>query len=343
MNRHRKLITLDEFIFQNEKDFAYASGELSGLLRDIGLAAKIVNREVNKSGLVTDIQGSIGSENSSGEDQKKLDVYANEQFLAALRVSGQCCGIASEELENFIPVETYESQNPKYVVNLDPLDGSSNIDVNVSIGTIFSIYRRVSLSGVCTAEDFLQIGREQVAAGYIIYGSSTMMVYTTGKGVNGFTLEPSIGEFCLSHPNIRMSETGKIYSVNQGNFLKFPEPIRRYIDYCTAEDKPTGRPYSFRYIGSMVADFHRNMIQGGIYMYPPVAPSNKGKLRLLFECNPLAFIAEQCGGRASNGEVDIMDLQPTELHQRTPIYIGSTEMVNKVEEMLRQAKEKATV
>ncbi len=338
MISNRKVITLDEFIFQREKDFAYASGELSGLLRDIGLAAKIVNREVNKAGLVTDIQGSMNAMNSTGDDQKKLDVFANEQFLAALRVSGQCCGVASEELDNYIPIENLESQSPKYIVNLDPLDGSSNIDVNVSIGTIFSIYRRVSLSGACTKEDFLQSGREQVAAGYVIYGSSTMLVYTTGNGVNGFTLDPSIGEFCLSHPGIRIPEKGKVYSVNQGNFLKFPEPVRRYIDYCTAEDKATGRPYSFRYIGSMVADFHRNMIQGGIYMYPPVAPSAKGKLRLLFECNPLAFIVEQCGGRASDGEKNILDIEPTELHQRVPIYIGSTDMVKKVEEMLKASK-----
>ncbi len=336
MNNYRKLITLDEFIFQREKDFPYSSGELSGLLRDIGLAAKIVNREVNKAGLVTDILGSAGTSNKTGDDQKKLDVFANDQFLSALKVSGECCGIASEESDDIIPFE--EHQNAKYVVNLDPLDGSSNIDVNVSIGTIFSIFRRVSLSGRCTPEDFLQKGTQQVAAGYVIYGSSTMMVFTTGKGVNGFTLDPSVGEFFLSHPDIHFPEKGKVYSVNQGNYIKFPEPIRRYIDWCTTEDKATGRPYSFRYIGSMVADFHRNMIQGGIYMYPPVAPSNKGKLRLLFECNPLAFIAEQAGGKASNGEISILEVEPTELHHRVPIYVGSGEMVDKAEEMLRKAK-----
>lgn len=335
MDNYRKLITLDEFIFQREKDFPFASGELSGLLRDIGLAGKIVNREVNKAGLVTDILGSTGAHNATGDDQKNLDVFANEQFHSALKVSGECCGIASEENEDFMPIE---SAGAKYIINLDPLDGSSNIDVNVSIGTIFSIYRRISLGGQCTLEDFLQKGTQQVAAGYIIYGSSTMMVYTTGNGVNGFTLDPSVGEFFLSHPNIRIPEKGKVYSVNQGNFLKFPEPIRRYIDYCTSEDKATGRPYSFRYIGSMVADFHRNMIHGGIYMYPPVAPSNKGKLRLLFECNPLSFIAEQAGGKSSNGESPIMELEPTELHQRTPIFIGSTDMVDKVEEMIRRSK-----
>ena len=336
MNNYRKLITLDEFIFQKEKDFPYSSGELSGLLRDIGLASKIVNREVNKAGLVTDILGSAGTHNSTGDDQKKLDVFAHEQFLSALKVSGECCGISSEEGDEIIPFT--EHQNAKYIVNLDPLDGSSNIDVNVSIGTIFSIYRRVSLSGSCTHEDFFQKGTAQVAAGYVIYGSSTMLVFTTGNGVNGFTLDPSVGEFFLSHPNIKIPGNGKVYSVNQGNYIKFPEAIRRYIDWCTTEDKATGRPYSFRYIGSMVADFHRNMIQGGIYMYPPTAPNYKGKLRLLFECNPLAFIAEQAGGRASNGEMNIMEIEPTELHQRVPIYIGSTEMVDKAEEMLRKAK-----
>jgi fructose-1,6-bisphosphatase I len=294
-----------------------------------------VNREVNKAGLVTDILGSTGNNNSTGDEQKNLDVFANDQFLSALKVSGECCGIASEESEDFIP---FNMPNAKYIINLDPLDGSSNIDVNVSIGTIFSIYRRVSLTGQCTMEDFLQKGTSQIAAGYIIYGSSTMMVYTTGNGVNGFTLDPSVGEFFLSHPNIRIPQKGKVYSVNQGNFLKFQEPIRRYIDYCTAEDKPTGRPYSFRYIGSMVADFHRNMIHGGIYMYPAVAPSNKGKLRLLFECNPLAFISEQAGGKASTGSIPIMELEATELHQRTPIFIGSTDMVDKVEEMIRKSK-----
>lgn len=339
MDHRRKVITLDEFIFQKEKDFLYASGELSGLLRDIGLAAKIVNREVNKAGLV-DILGTTGFNNTTGDEVKKLDIFANEQFLSSLKVSGECCGIGSEENDEFIPINFHGSKNVKYIVNLDPLDGSSNIDVNVTIGTIFSIYRRVSLSGPCTMEDFLQKGTQQVAAGYIIYGSSTMMVYTTGNGVNGFTLDPSIGEFCLSHPNIKIPAKGNLYSVNQGNFLKFPEPVRRYIDYCTDEDKATNRPYSFRYIGSMVADFHRNMIKGGIYMYPSTIGSPKGKLRLLFECNPLAFIAEQAGGKASDGQMPIMEIEPSELHQRTPIFIGSTEMVNKVEEMIALSRTK---
>ena len=335
MDLKRKVIILDEFIFQHEKDFAFASGELSGLLRDIAFAAKIVNREVNKAGLV-DILGTTGNSNSTGDEVKKLDEYANEQFVSALRVSGQCCGVASEELEDFIAFEG--SQGAKYVVCFDPLDGSSNIDVNVTIGTIFSIYRRVSLSGDITLEDFTQKGTEQVAAGYIIYGSSTMLVYTTGSGVNGFTLDPSIGEFCLSHPDFKIPSTGKVYSVNQGNFLKFPEPVRRYIDYCTAEDKPTNRPYSFRYVGSLVADFHRNLIQGGIYMYPPTTSSPNGKLRLVYECNPLALIIEQAGGKASNGEQRIMEIQADKLHYRVPLFIGSTEMVNKVEDMILKAK-----
>lgn len=335
MDLKRKVIILDEFIFQHEKDFAFASGELSGLLRDIAFAAKIVNREVNKAGLV-DILGTTGNSNSTGDEVKKLDEYANEQFVSALRVSGQCCGVASEELEDFIAFDN--SQGAKYIVAFDPLDGSSNIDVNVTIGTIFSIYRRVSLSGTCIAEDFLQKGTEQVAAGYVIYGSSTMLVYTTGSGVNGFTLDPSIGEFCLSHPDFKIPATGKVYSVNQGNFLKFPEPVRRYIDYCTSEDKATNRPYSFRYVGSLVADFHRNLIQGGIYMYPPTTSSPNGKLRLIYECNPLSFIIEQAGGKSSNGEMRIMEVQPEKLHHKVPLFIGSTEMVNKVEDMIAKAK-----
>jgi len=290
---------------------------------------------VNKAGLV-DILGTTGSSNSTGDEVKKLDEYANEQFVSALRVSGQCCGVASEELEDFIAFEN--SQSAKYVVAFDPLDGSSNIDVNVTIGTIFSIYRRISLSGPCTLNDFLQKGTEQVAAGYIIYGSSTMLVYTTGSGVNGFTLDPSIGEFCLSHPDFKIPQAGKVYSVNQGNFLKFPEPVRRYIDYCTAEDKSTNRPYSFRYVGSLVADFHRNLIQGGIYMYPPTTSSPNGKLRLIYECNPLAFVIEQAGGKATDGAKRIMEVQPEKLHHKVPLFIGSAEMVDKVDDMIAKAR-----
>jgi fructose-1,6-bisphosphatase I len=334
MKSLRKVITLDEFIFQNEKDFPFATGELSGLLRDIGFAAKIVNREVNKAGLV-DILGTTGINNTTGDEVKKLDMFANEQFISALQVSGECCGMASEENDDFVPITTEDSRNAKYVVTLDPLDGSSNIDVNVAIGTIFSIYRRQSFFGPCRLEDFLQRGSRQVAAGYIIYGSSTMMVYTTGNGVNGFTLDPSIGEFCLSHPNIKSPEKGKIYSVNQGNFLKFEQPVKEYITYCQSEDKLSNRPYSLRYIGSLVGDIHRNLMYGGIFMYPATRSAMQGKLRLLYECFPMAFIVEQSGGKAIDGTRRILDIDPIELHQRSPVFMGSNDMVDKVEEYMK--------
>ncbi|MEO5675455.1 MAG: class 1 fructose-bisphosphatase [Chitinophagales bacterium] len=337
MKTTKKVITLDEFIFQKEKDFPFATGELSGLLRDIAFAAKIVNREVNKAGLV-DILGTTGANNVTGDEVKKLDIFANEQFISALQVSGECCGVGSEEMDDFLPINTEAAKNAKYVVTLDPLDGSSNIDVNVAIGTIFSIYRRQSFFGMCTLEDFLQKGSRQVAAGYIIYGSSTMMVYTTGNGVSGFTLDPSIGEFCLSHKDIKMPETGKIYSVNQGNFLKFDQPVKEYITYCQSEDKITNRPYSLRYIGSLVGDIHRNLLYGGIFMYPSTRTSQKGKLRLLYECFPMAFIVEQAGGKATNGSRRILDIEPNELHQRSPIFMGSKMMVDKVEDYIRQTK-----
>jgi len=337
MKATKKVITLDEFIFQKEKDFPFATGELSGLLRDIAFAGKIVNREVNKAGLV-DILGTTGVANTTGDEVKKLDIFSHVQFISALQVSGECCGVASEEEEEFLPVNTEISKNAKYVVTLDPLDGSSNIDVNVAIGTIFSIYRRQSFFGPCTLEDFLQKGSRQVAAGYIIYGSSTMMVYTTGNGVNGFTLDPSIGEFCLSHPDIKMPETGKIYSVNQGNFLKFEQPVKEFITYCQSEDKASNRPYSLRYIGSLVGDIHRNLLYGGIFMYPGTKSAQSGKLRLMYECFPMAFIVEQAGGKATNGRMRILDIEPTELHQRSPIYLGSKQMVEKVEELMKQSK-----
>jgi fructose-1,6-bisphosphatase I len=329
------VLTLDEFIIQKQTDLPYAKGELSRLLRDIGLAAKIVNREVNKAGLV-DILGTSGTTNVQGEEVKKLDVFANKRFIAALKLGGECCGIASEENEDIIVVEDEISKNAKYVVALDPLDGSSNIDVNISVGTIFSIYRRVSSSDPCNIDDFLQKGSEQVAAGYVIYGSSTMLVYTTGRGVNGFTLDPSIGEFCLSHRNMQIPKTGKIYSVNQGNFMSFPEGVKEYIRYCKQVDKSTKRPYSSRYTGSMVADVHRSLIIGGIFIYPPTNDSPNGKLRLLYECNPMSFIVEQAGGRASNGFKRILDVEPKELHQRTPIFIGSADMVRKAEEFMKE-------
>jgi fructose-1,6-bisphosphatase I len=325
--------TLGQFIIEKQADFPYAKGELSRLLRDIGIAAKIVNREVNKAGLA-DILGENGTTNIQGEGQKKLDVYANEQFISALKHGGECCIVASEENDDYIHLDTDVSQDAKYIVAIDPLDGSSNIDVNVGIGTIFSIYRRKSTKGRASLEDVLQRGTEQVAAGYVIYGSSTMLVYTTGKGVNGFTLDPSIGEFCLSHPEMKIPKDGVIYSINEGYYVHFPDGVKKYIKYCQVEDAKTNRPYTSRYIGSMVADIHRNLIKGGIFIYPATASAPKGKLRLVYECNPMAFIIEQAGGRASNGYQRILDLGVIELHQRSAIFIGSENMVHKAEELM---------
>jgi len=331
---NRNVSTLDEFTIQQLRDFPNATGELSGLLRDIGLAAKRVNVEVNKAGLV-DILGEAGTINVQGEDVKKLDVFANNQFTGVLQHGISCAGIASEELDDYVAFNDAVSRNSKYVCLYDPLDGSGNIDVNVSIGTIFCVYRRVSEIGtVATAADFLQPGRKQVAAGYIIYGSSTMLVYATRRGVNGFTLDPSIGEFCLSHPNIKCPEFGKIYSVNHGNFFQYEKAVQKYIDICQKKNKDTGGPYTQRYIGSMVADVHRNLIKGGIFMYPGTIEKPKGKLRLLYECNPFAFIAEVAGGRATNGKERILDVQPTELHQRSPMFIGSRGMMDELDECL---------
>ena len=327
--------TLGQFIIEKQADFPYAKGELSRLLRDIGIASKIVNREVNKAGLV-DILGDFGSTNVQGEDQKKLDVFANTQFIAALTSGGECCIVASEEEDEFVAIDSPVSKNAKYIVCIDPLDGSSNIDCNVAVGTIFSIFRRKSTEGKATLEDVLQKGTEQVAAGYVIYGSSTMLVYTTGKGVNGFTLDPSIGEFCLSHPDMKIPEDGQIYSINEGNYVHFPDGVKKYLKYAQVEDKSSNRPYTSRYIGSMVADIHRNLIKGGIYMYPTTSGSPNGKLRLMYECNPMAFIIEQAGGVASDGFRRIMEIEPTELHQRTAVYIGSRKMVEMVESLLAE-------
>ena len=329
----RQVTTLGQFIIKRQSDFPYAKGELSRLLRDIGIASKIVNREVNKAGLV-DILGEHGTTNIQGEKVKKLDVYANEQFISALGSGGETCAIASEENDQLVPITTPVSKDAKYIVCIDPLDGSSNINVNVSIGTIFSIYRRVRSDTPVTEGDFLQQGTEQVAAGYVIYGSSTMLVYTTQRGVNGFTLDPSIGEFCLSHADMRCPETGSMYSINEGNYARFPEGVKQYMKYCQVEDEATSRPYSSRYIGSLVADFHRNLLKGGIFIYPSTAKSPRGKLRLLYECNPLAFIIEQAGGKASDGRNRILEIKPKSLHQRTPLFIGSSQMVNKAEELM---------
>ncbi len=325
--------TLNQFIIERQADFQYASGDLSRLLSDIGTAAKIINREVNKAGLVN-ILGQHGSMNIQGEEVMKLDIYANEQLIAALSSGGEVCVMGSEENDDIIQVE-FEEGECKYVVLFDPLDGSSNIDVNASIGTIFSVYRRVSKgAGPGTVEDCLQKGADQVAAGYVIYGSSTILVYTTGNGVNGFTLDPSIGEFCLSHPDIQTPKDAKIYSINEGNEAQFPAGVKKYIDYCKGEDKSTNRPYSSRYIGSFVADFHRNLLKGGIFIYPPTAKTPNGKLRLLYEANPLAFVAEQAGGRATNGKDRILDIVPGELHQRVPLLIGSENMVKMAEDFM---------
>jgi len=331
--------TLGQFIIEKQADFPYAKGELSRLLRDIGIAAKIVNREINKAGLV-DILGEAGSVNIQGESQKKLDIYANEQFISALESGGECCLVASEENEEIVLLNSKFSKNGKYVIAIDPLDGSSNIEVNVAVGTTFSIYRRKSNpEEPANISDILQKGTEQVAAGYIVYGSSTMLVYTTGKGVNGFTLDPSIGEFCLSHPDMKIPEDGTIYSINEGYYVHFPEGVKKYIKYCQVEDTATNRPYTSRYIGSMVADLHRNLIRGGIFIYPTTASNPKGKLRLVYECNPLAFIIEQAGGRATDGFQRILDIDVKEVHQRSCIFIGSKNMVLKAEEMMRQYAE----
>lgn len=325
--------TLGEFIIENQKDFAYSSGELSRLINSIRLAAKVVNHEVNKAGLV-DILGAFGETNVQGEEQQKLDVFANETFIKALTNREIVCGIASEESDDFISIEGRNGKNEnKYVVLIDPLDGSSNIDVNVSVGTIFSVYRRVTPVGTpVTLEDFLQAGNKQVAAGYIVYGTSTMIVYTTGHGVNGFTLNPAIGTYYLSHPDMRIPEDGNIYSINEGNYVHFRQGVKDYIKYCQEEEGD--RPYTSRYIGSLVSDIHRNILKGGIYIYPRSSKASNGKLRLLYECNPMAFIAEQAGGKASNGFERIMDIQPTELHQRVPFFCGSKNMVEKAEEFM---------
>ncbi|MCX6351194.1 MAG: class 1 fructose-bisphosphatase [Bacteroidetes bacterium] len=335
-----KIITLNQFIIDRQNEFSYASGELSRLLSDIGTASKIINREVNKAGLVN-ILGDYGTINVQGEEVKKLDIYANEQLIAALSSGGECCVMGSEENDDIIEVNTEGVENAKYVVLFDPLDGSSNIDVNASIGTIFSIYRRISdgpKGG--TVADCLQDGTEQVAAGYVIYGSSTILVYTTGHGVNGFTLDPSIGEFCLSHPDIQTPKDGKIYSINEGNYADFPEGVKQYISYCKEKNSAEARPYSSRYIGSFVADFHRNLLKGGIFIYPPTAKTPNGKLRLVYEVNPLAFLIEQAGGRATDGKQRVLEISPNALHMRVPLFIGSENMVKKAEAFFAVEAEK---
>jgi fructose-1,6-bisphosphatase I len=328
-----RLITLEEFIIGGQNRFRGATGELSQLLRDIGFAAKIISREINKAG-ITNILGNNGSVNVQGEHVKILDVFANDQMLSALSRGGNVSVIVSEENKELIRLQ---SSSGKYLVYIDPLDGSSNIDVNVSVGTIFSIYRRMSdAADEPNLADALQLGISQTAAGYIVYGSSTMLVYTTGLGVTTFTLDQSIGEFFLADNNIKIPELGTTYSINEGSYKSWEAGLKKYIKFCQDEDPDTMRPYSARYIGSMVADIHRILHKGGIFIYPSSNAHPRGKLRLMYECNPMAFIIEQAGGRAIDGRKRIMDIQPESLHQRSPIYIGSKQNVADVEQLLRE-------
>lgn len=331
--------TLGEFIIDRQAEYPGATGELSGILSSIRLAAKIIHRDINRAGLTQDILGMSGDENVQGEAQMKLDVFANETLKKALIARGDVAGFASEEDDTFVAFDTERGRNAKYILLTDPLDGSSNIDVNVSVGTIFSIYKRVSPIGTpVTMEDFLQEGRKQVAAGYVTYGSSTMLVYTTGNGVNGFTYDPSLGLFILSHPNMQMPKAGKFYSINEGQYVTFPQGVKKFIKYCQEEDQATKRPYSSRYIGSLVSDFHRNLLKGGIYIYPTSTSYPNGKLRLLYEGNPMAFLAEQAGGEATDGFTPILDIKPTELHQRVPLFVGSTDMMTEAHRFMADCK-----
>ncbi len=324
--------TLEQFIIEQEQAIPIAAGAFTRLIRDISIAAKIINREINKAGLV-DIIGDAGATNVQGEAQQKLDVMADTEIIRALRRGGECCLLGSEEQETLIPIENSKSLRGDYIVLFDPLDGSSNISVNVSVGTIFSIYRLAE--GMEPGLDaVLRPGVEQVAAGYVIYGSSTMFVYTTGNGVNGFTLDPSVGEFLLSHPDIKTPRQGTIYSINEGYYNAFEYGLRQYIKWIQMPDEATGRPYTSRYIGSFVSDFHRNLLKGGIFMYPATKKNPAGKLRLMYEVNPTAFIAEQAGGLAVDGDMRVMEKTPTALHERSPLFIGSADMVTRVQEFL---------
>jgi len=327
-----RLITIERHIIEQQKKFPQATGDFSALLYDMAFAAKVISRDVRKAGLV-DILGFTGAENVQGEQVRKLDEFADDVIFRALDHTGRLCCMASEEREEVIPIPD-EFSCGHYALMYDPLDGSSNIDANVSIGTIFSIQRKISKGARGGLEDLLQPGHKQVGAGYIIYGSSTIMVYTAGMGVYGFTLDPTVGEFLLSHPDIKTPKRGKVYSVNEGNTANWNAGTRRYVEHLKIPDKANGRPYSSRYVGSLVADFHRNLLYGGIFLYPADKKSPNGKLRLLYEANPLSFIAEQAGGAGSNGKQRILDIVPTELHQRTSLIIGSADDVKEAESFL---------
>ncbi len=336
MARHHNLMTLDEFTIQQLRLFPQATGELSGLLRGVGLAAKLVNLEVNKAALA-DILGAEGSINVQGEEVQKLDIYANNVFIDVLRSGINCAGIASEENEDIVVFDDIKSNQSKYVLLMDPVDGSGNIDINISIGSIFSIYRRISeLGKPAELNDFLQRGIKQVAAGYVIYGSSTILVYATRRGVNGFTLDNAIGEFYLSHPNIQIPARGQFYSFDNRYYHQVESNLRDYVDFCISTTANKEGPYSNRYYGCMVADIHRNLLKGGIFFYPTVTGKPDGKLRLCYECNPMAFITEVAGGKATNGRQRILEMQPEHIHQRTPLFIGSGEMMDDLEWFLRK-------
>ena len=331
------LMTLEQFLIEEQRHTPGASGDFTGLMTAIAVAAKVITRAVRRAGL-SDICGAAESSNTHGETQQKLDLLANDLLCRTLMHSGHLCALASEELPDLLPLPTGAAIG-KYTLAFDPLDGSSNIDYNVSVGTIFSIHRRVTAGGPGTEADLLQRGSRQVAAGYVVYGSSTIFVYSSGNGVHGFTLDPTIGEFVLSHPHIRTPSRGRMYSINEGNRHQWNWGVRAYVDNLRTSDRPGGS-YTSRYVGSLVADFHRNLLGGGIFLYPGDQKNPHGKLRLLYEAAPLAFIAEQAGGQASTGHQRILDLEPTGLHQRVPLIIGSTEDVREAERFIRAEEDR---
>jgi fructose-1,6-bisphosphatase I len=331
-----KIATLTEFITDQQILNPQATGNLTRILYDISVASKVVNKEINKAGL-NDMTLEVGQENIQGEKVKKLDLYANDVFIEALKGGGQCAAIASEENEDIIILDGLDSSNGKYLLCMDPLDGSSNIDVNISVGTIFSVLKRKNPNQNVSKEEFYVAGKEQVAAGYVIYGSSTMLVYTTGNGVNGFTLDPSIGEFYLSHPNMTTPKNGEIFSINEANEKIMPLGVQKYAKFCHELDSNGDRTHTARFMGSLVADFHRNLLKGGIYIYPNTNAAKQGRLRLMYECSPLAWIIEEAGGKASDGKTRILDIVPNDIHQRVPLFIGSTEMMNKAEKFMAES------